>query len=113
MEKKVNKNGDYYRKQKVAKLEADNAALQKKYNEEVGEHKALEESYVRLKNELNKTISQQQSTISKLTAELDGERKAHERDIKRMAAMADDLMHYMGWLRRWLWVTFRSDKFVE
>jgi len=48
-----------------------------------------------------------------LTAELDGERKAHERDIKRMAAMADDLMHYMGWLRRWLWVTFRSDKFVE
>lgn len=106
MEKKVNKNGDYYRKQKLAKLEAE-------LKTEVSDHQALEESYVRLKNELNKTISQQQSTISKLTAELDGERKAHERDIKRMAVMADDLMHYMGWLRRWLWVTFRSDKFVE
>jgi len=113
MEKKVNKNGDYYRKQKLAKLEADHAKLQAEYKTEVSEHQALEESYVRLKNDLNKTISQQQSTISKLTAELDGERKAHERDIKRMAAMADDLMSHMGWLRRWLWVTFRSDKFVD
>ena len=87
-EKKKKKGGNDYLKEKIAHLET-------------------------LNKELHDTIDSQSKEISELTGMLHNEKNAHEADVKRLSAMADDLMHYMGWLRRWIWVTFRAEKFVD
>ena len=123
---KKRKNGNDYLKEKIAKLEAENTMfkqqradsashavkLQEQLDEEVREHQALENRYLRLKEDLQKTIEKQQREISKLTAELECEKRSREDDVKHLASMADDLLDHMGWLRRWLWITFRADNFV-
>lgn len=91
-EKKKKKGGNDYLKEKIAKLETE-------LKTEVFEHQALEEKY-------DKDFRAYRSMLK-------DEKDAHEADVKRLSAMADDLMHYMGWLRRWIWVTFRAEKFVD
>ena len=87
-EKKKRKGGNEYYREKITNLGSQN-------------------------KELKNVIEIQSKKISDLTAMLHNEQSAHEADVKRLSVIADDLMHYMGWLRRWIWVTFRAEKFVD
>jgi hypothetical protein len=104
-EKKKKKSGNEYLKEKIAQLEKEYAILLDTHKEE------METGRMKVR-QLQETVDAQSKEISELTAKLHNEQSEHESDVKRIAAMADDLMHYMGWLRRWIWVTLRAEKFV-
>lgn len=114
-EKKKKKSGNDYLKEKIAKLEEERdmlklqratasakaVKLQEDLDEEVREHQALERRYIRLKDELNGVIDKQKTTISQLSAELSCKEKAIEENAYRTCAIMDEMMRFMGPIRRW------------
>ena len=122
-EKKKHKSGFTLLKEKLAKAEAENKELQKKFNEERERYnftqeecdrkdKRLTEEIVRA-NKAEATIDQQSLKIRKLTAELklaqgnlEATAREHERQLK---AMYD----HMGWFKRMTWNWHHAPTFKE
>ena len=122
-EKKKHKSGFALLKEKLAKAEAENKELQKKFNEERERYnftqeecdrkdKRLTEEIVRA-NKAEATIEQQSLKIRKLTAELklaQGDLEATNREHERQL---NAMYNHMGWFKRMTWDWHHAPTFKE